>query len=338
MKKKKLISYALSLILCTSAAAQAPSPEAFNLSSNSFANFGKKYGMVLINNMPYVKLTVGKADGLFVLDFGSNISSIDTNNFDCGVKPIGTVDPQKTKLTVDNFDFYGAGFYFWFRPSLANLSGMKQAGLLGTDAFMANVYTLNYAGQAIYQSYKANFPDDNFLKAAGFKPASTAKHYSNSFANLEDPQTTFNIPTVPVKIGTVQALAQVDPGFNDGDFYHSININEALYQALVKANIPLNKMTEQVNPISSCGGNEPVVGYQLGKGYTFSVTCTDGSSVLVTPDVFLFVKHAPADVLKACGGVGAWSVPGAQFGASFLKQTKVIVFDPFSSLVWFYTK
>lgn len=42
---------------------------------------------------------------------------------------------------------------------------------------------------------------------------------------------------------------------------------------------------------------------------------------------------------KDCGGIGTWQqIPAAQIGASLLFDAKKLVFDPFKSWIWFYTK
>jgi len=329
MKKKSSIIILTCVLFCFGGSYAQTKPD--------LTRFGKSYGMVLISNMPYLKLTLGKADGFFVLDFGTNGSSLDTNGFDCHAIPQGTIDATHSKLTIDPFEMYGGSFYFWFRASTVNLPNVKQAGILGTDLFMQKVYTLDYMGQFLYESDKSMFPSDGDLQKAGFKASSTKLHYSSDFNKLEDPAHTFNIPAVPVKIGSISALAEIDPGYDDGAFYHTVNINNALYQALLNANIKLISVPG-VKPITSYGGNEPVKAFRLAPGFTFSVIAIDGTPIILTSDVFLFLKQGSPEVIKAAGGIGAWNVPGAQFGASFLKESKVIVFDPFSSQVWFYTK
>jgi hypothetical protein len=166
----------LVILLIEHAKAQPQQPTAdFNVSN--LKSFGRRYGMMLINNMPYLKLNVGNTAGLFVLDFGSNISSVDSTGFDCGVMPQGTIGSGRTKITVNDFSLYSSGFFFWFRPAAVDLPGVKQAGIIGTDSFMDKVYTLDYLNQWLYQSDKAGFPGETYLKTTGFKAASTKGHY-----------------------------------------------------------------------------------------------------------------------------------------------------------------
>jgi hypothetical protein len=47
----------------------------------------------------------------------------------------------------------------------------------------------------------------------------------------------------------------------------------------------------------------------------------------------LFVKRTPSEAAR-CGGIGTWSVPAAQVGASVLAELGLVVFDPFASRVW----
>ena len=47
----------------------------------------------------------------------------------------------------------------------------------------------------------------------------------------------------------------------------------------------------------------------------------------------LFLKDSPA-AIQACGGIGTWSEPAAQLGASFVNDGTLVV-DPFSQRLWF---
>ncbi len=131
---------------------------------------------------------------------------------------------------------------FFVRPTTISMpAGIKQAGIVGTDFLSEYVFTLDYMNQWVYKSVEKGFPMDAELIADGFKPASSKGYYSNKYSNLINPET-INSPVVAVKIGTVAAKALVDPGLDDYAYYHTVNINKAFYDQLVKANIKLIKM------------------------------------------------------------------------------------------------
>jgi len=295
--------------------------------------------MILIKNCPYVHVHLDNGQGLFIIDFGTNGSSIDVQGFDRDVMPHAKKDSLingEHFLTFQKFDLDVGDAAFYVRPTTAAMpDGMKQTGIVGTDFLSDYVYTLDYMNQWIYKSVKPLFVKDSILLAAGFKPASSKGYYANDLSQLHP--NTVNCPVVPVKIGSVSAEALVDPGFDDFVHYHSININQAFYNALIKANIQLVPMNEKPESLSTCDSavRELVTGYTLAPGTTFSIICKDGRSILISSDVHIMVKETP-DAAKGCFGIGSWGVPGAQIGASFLKEAKIVIFDPFSSTVWFY--
>ena len=61
-----------------------------------------------------------------------------------------------------------------------------------------------------------------------YTPVSTIGYYSNNYNNLHFSNCTPNIPTIPIQIGNINAIAQLDLGFDDIIHYNSININHGL--------------------------------------------------------------------------------------------------------------
>ncbi len=300
--------------------------------------FGEKHAMPLGSQMPFFKAAVGKYEGYFLLDYGSTASTIDPNAF-IGGKPEQVAG---TTNQFDDFNFFGP----WGRVTLSvqnhsNIQGLgsiKQAGILGNDFLSLGIFTLDYANQTLYKALENNFCADADLRAVGFKAVSSAGYFSNDKEKLNN-NCTPNIPTIPIKIGKVTAVAQIDPGYDDVLYKHSVNINQALYKSLLAGGVKLLAQPSNNFSLSTCvsGLSEAVTAYKLDKGSNFEITGTDGNPVSVTPNAFIFVKQTPAGA-KACGGIGTWQIPAAQFGASFLKDAKKIIFDPFQAKVWFYTK
>jgi hypothetical protein len=80
---------------------------------------------------------------------------------------------------------------------------------------------------------------------------------------------------------------------------------------------------------------EKVLAYRLEAGSVFEIMGKDGKGVMISADAIIFVKNTPSEA-NICGGIGTWKIPAAQIGASFLFDSRCVVFDPFSSTVWFY--
>ncbi|KJD35609.1 hypothetical protein PW52_07595 [Tamlana sedimentorum] len=298
--------------------------------------FGEKFPLKLGQATPYAKVSVGNIEGYFLVDFGTTSSTIDTNNFING-KPI-----VNSSNKYNNFNFLGnwgsVSLYHQNHKNIAGLTNFKQAGIIGTDFLTTNIYMLDYENNAIYKSAAFNFCMNETLISKDFKAASSVGYYSNDYTKLNN-DCTANIPTIPVKIGTISATAQIDSGYDDAKYRHSININRAFFNALIDAGIYLVENPSANITLSTCVGyySEAVKAYKLPKGVKFSITSIDGSPIFLTNDVNIFLKQTPPEA-QTCGGIGTWKIPAAQLGASFLMDSKKVVFDPFQSKVWFYTK
>lgn len=306
-----------------------------SLTAQDCDSFGVKRELKLGSLMPYTTVKIGNYDGYFLIDFGTTVSTIDLNGFNNGSpKPI-----NNTQNKFENFDFFGS----WGTVALnvqnhSNIQGIKQAGILGTDFLSLNIFTLDYTNKIIFRSDKQNFCSDSCLIRKDFKAVSTAGYYSNDPKKLNN-DCTSNIPTVPIKIGVVSAVAQIDPGYDDKLYRYSVNINQAYFDALIDANIILIENPNANFVLTTCIAelSENVKAYTLPEGVSFSIISTDGTSILINSDINIFLKQIPLEA-KKCGGIGTWQIPAAQIGASFLLDSKKVIFDPFNSKVWFSTK
>ena len=283
--------------------------------------------------MPYATVRVGAAAGYFVLDFASTRSTIDvTNGFTPGPAPqpkAGTADQ------FDGFDFFGS----WGTVTLLlqDHSGIRgtvhQAGIVGTDFLMFDVYTVDYEHAAVYRAERGAFCADDVLRAAGLAPLSTASYYASDPSRLA--QGVPNVPTVPVRLGTAQAVAQLDTGFDDGGYRHAVNVNRAFFDAIRAAGVALEAVPAASMTLSTCvpGQTETVTAYRTPPGVTFDFLAADGTPARSAAGVWIFLEETPAEA-RGCGGIGTWTTPAAQVGASFYVEAKRVVFDPFSSRVW----
>ena len=295
--------------------------------------FGPARPLVVSSHMPYATVRIGAAVGYFVLDFASTQSTVDlVKGFAPGPAPqpkAGTLDQ------FDGFDFFGA--WGTVRLELEDHSGVQgtvhQAGIVGTDFLMFDVYTLDYEHAAVYRAPRGAFCADAVLAAAGLRPLSTASYYASDPSKLGPGAS--NVPTVPVRLGLAQAVAQLDTGFDDARQRHSVNVNRAFFDAIAAAGVKLEEAPRSSMILSTCvpGQTETLTAYRPPPGVTFDFLATDGTPARSADDVMLFLKETPA-AARICGGIGTWTKPGAQVGASFYVDAKKMVFDPLSSRVW----
>lgn len=113
------------------------------------------------------------------------------------------------------------------------------------------------------------------------------------------------------------------------------------FRSIVDPVVPksIKKYPSAFPTLSTCvsGVSENVKAYKLPTGTSFAIIGVDGDPVVVRSDVHIFLKQTPLQA-KSCGGIGTWQIPAAQIGASFLIDSKKIVFDPYKSKVWFYSR
>lgn len=304
--------------------------------------------LVLSGKLPFIDVKVDGKKGAFLVDFASTGSAIDLEAFD--TPPVSS-DCDPTKLgqscTFQTFDFFGAWGKVYLYTSLlvAPDDTVRQAGVIGTDLTRLVAMSLDYADGRAYRAGSGELCSDDQLRAAGLVALSSEGFFAYNLATLKlnstvDATSTGNVsvpnvPTVPVMIAGVAALAQLDTGFSDKVVPFSVNVNEAMFDAIV-AKDPSSLVRDEARDqsLSTCAGvTEAVEAYKLSSAATLDmIDDTDGVARRWTKAT-LFVKRTPKAALK-CGGIGTWTVPAAQMAASFFVDSGLLVFDPFTSRVW----
>lgn len=299
---------------------------------------GESRSLILSSGMPYTPVRVQGHTGFFVVDLGADGSAISPSTF------LDGRGPQPLAGSIDRFagfDFFGP----WapLRLSVQDHSGIRgplpQAGLIGTDLLRGHVVTLDYANGLVRRTAAEHLCSDVQLRRAGFRSLSSRQYYGTASASLSCPAAPRtggcpNIPTVPVRIGASRAVAQVDTGYADG-LRPAMNINRALLEQLEATGVALIRDPAADLQLSSCvaGQSEPVLAYRLAGSTAVELIGADGMAVRELKGVTLFLKDSPTPI-RRCGGIGTWSEPAAQLGASFVNDGTLVV-DPFSQRLWF---
>ncbi|MGZ6092485.1 MAG: hypothetical protein ACXWUG_10720 [Polyangiales bacterium] len=308
--------------------------------------FGETKSIQLGANLPFVEVWVGTSasKGSYLVDFATTASTIDLAAF--STKPTATgCDPSKLgqSCTFADFDFFGSwgSVHLYTADHSGLIGGIREAGILGTDFLSVYSFALDYSGKKLSKSACG----DGELSAAGFAPLSSEGFYAKDYSKLKALSEVVsgasgglhvpNVPTVPVKIAGVSAVAQLDTGFADSLVHHSLNVNVAYYDAIVAA-APTALVRDSAKDLSlsTCVGvSESVEAYTLASGTTLQFVSTTGAIAHSFPDTVVFVKRTPP-AAKSCGGIGTWTTPAAQVAASFFVDMGVMVLDPVSSRVW----
>jgi hypothetical protein len=287
---------------------------------------GERRALVIARQMPLSSARVGGLEGLFVLDTATTSSTIDSHGF--------SAPPPRLPGTEDQyepFEFFGS----WGRVRLNEnhlhgLAGSQPvAGLIGTDFLSQHVYTFNYAEGVVHRADAREFCADDVMVSEGFKPLSTEGYYAADASRIMADVP--NVPTIPIRIAGVAAIAQIDTAFTDSMIRHSVNINRALLDKLVAAGAKLTK--GEGIPLSTCVPNVWETTYIYRGVARFEMMGMDGHAVRASDDATFLLKESPPAAHK-CGGIGTWKTPAAQIGASFYVDAGRIVFDPFTSRVW----
>lgn len=299
---------------------------------------GDTRSLIISSGMPYTPVRVQGRTGFFVIDLGADGSAISPGTF------LGGKGPSPEPGSSDRFrgfDFFGP----WspLRLNVQDHSGITgpvpQAGLIGTDLLRQHVVTIDYAGGLLHRSSPADFCDETTLRDAGFRSISSRGYYGSDPRRLSCPAAPPgspcpNIPTIPVRIGSSTAVAQIDTGYDDGRFSPSMNINRAWLRQLLAAGVPLERFPPADLTLSTCSGvAEPVLAYRLPPGRRVDVLAGDGAAAFSLEGVTLFLKDTPAEA-RRCGGIGTWRRPAAQLGAGFVNSGTLVV-DPVAQRVWF---
>jgi hypothetical protein len=303
------------------------------------ACLGDTRSLVISSGMPYTPLRVQGRTGFFVLDLGADGSAISPGTF------LGGLGPKPLQGRANTFA--GVDFFEPLAPVRLNVQDhssirgpLPQAGLIGTDLLRQHVWTLDYANGLLRRADRSRFCNDGILRQAGFQPLSSADYFGTDPTKLHcpsAPRQAFcpNIPTVPVRIGRSEAVAQVDTGYDDGLHAPSLNVNRAWFNQLNQS-VRLVPHPEANLTLSTCAGvSEQVLAYRLPADQAVELIGSDGSAVRRLQGVTLFLKDTPAPA-RRCGGIGTWDRPAAQLGASFVNDGTLVV-DPFSERLWFKT-
>ena len=299
---------------------------------------GETRSLILSRGMPYVPVRLAGRSGFFVLDLGSDGSALSPATLLGGASepaPLPAADGSYGPL-----DFFDPDLRV--RLALQNHSGIEglvpQGGLIGTDLLRDHVFTIDYGRALLQRASRGQFCSDAQLRSAGYSPLPSGGYFGSDPAALRCPAAPRsrpcpNIPTIPVRIGTVVAVAQVDSGFDDSLRPWSLNINTALLERLLATGLPLRRWQAADLRLSTCAGvDEAVQAWRLPPRTALEWLDQEGAVARRLEGVTLFVKRPPPEA-RRCGGIGSWDQPAAQLGASFLAGGSVSV-DPFTARLW----
>lgn len=298
----------------------------------------------LVNLSYKVKKNDKKSEGWFLVDTGTNFSSLDktlvtnsTGSFDSSIEEINFfVSINPFKVFLEDFER--------FRNST------RQIGLIGNDLISKSAYAFDFTKRRLYRSNFSSACDPETLTRVGLTSMPTDGYFSSDPAEeklfpLEHIRpsipnskhlTVANSPVIPIRIGNTDAVAMIDSGFDDKLYAFSVNINSALLTLANKRKETLIRAKDIPSiTLSSCVKGEKinVIAYRLLPGESLQLVSGNGAVIRTYKECVFFVKLVPPSA-RTCGGIGTWEIPAAQLGASFLKSFGTSVFNAQTHTVW----
>jgi len=261
---------------------------------------------------PYVRLTAKGVSGQFLFDYGSTKSSLTSIVFASSHGSLGAGD-----LSVPGFK---GGQFALERGGFSSLPSGPLLGTIGTD--LLSQLSVQFTAGSVFLG-KGTCPADR-LRALGFVPINQRGFFSSDIAAVDPGHA--NVPIVYVSFGGIRTFAQLDTGYDDLRYIHTIDINQALFDRLIVSGAELEQLDEL--RLETCEGSETRKVYRM-KNRHAVIEDEYAHPILATSDVVLSLKRP-----NGCGGIAAMSTPAAQLGASFLGSFGTIIFDGKSETVW----
>jgi hypothetical protein len=275
---------------------------------------GRRAARIAVPNgaSPYVELTADGKTGPFLIDYGATRSALSANAF---AGPEGAV--RKAAISLPGIE---QAVFHLARYDLLRQPEQGQLGVIGAD--LLSRLTVELTPSAVVLGAEPCRPQA--LLAGGLRPVDQTGFFASDLAKI-DPRRP-NVPVVFLRLGGVRAFAQIDTGYDDTAYAHSVDINQALFERLVESGIKLDRVGD--SDVWTCDGHERWPRYRV-EERPLTIENEHGMPIVQTDDFHLVVKRA-----NGCGGIADMAEPAAQLGASFLSLFGTVVFDPKNATVW----
>jgi hypothetical protein len=265
---------------------------------------GHSYPLSYSGGTPHIDIEIGGAAAHAMLDYGATKSSLRAKT----PAERGSIVRAATSLPL------GGESEFLVRHADADTDAIIGTDLLGR-------FTVALDAQTAALSTEPCEPAR--LKAAGFAPIGQHGFFAPDRTRVAKDRP--NVPVVFVELGGTRTWAQIDTGYADALYPHSLDINQAFHDELVAQGVPLTP--EGSVTVKTCAGFETRPIYSSSQRLV--IADQNGEPVAATGRYYLIVKPT-----NMCGGIATRLTPAAQLGSSFLNLFQSIVFDPHGETVW----
>jgi hypothetical protein len=189
---------------------------------------------------PYVRLALDGKTGPFLLDFGATASTV--------ARSVWNVSGSEIQLSGFTLPSFSRGT-FGLRDNTVSGPLGTVYGVIGTDYLALLTTELHYEEAGDQHVTVSPDPCRAELGSLGFRRISTRGYFSSDPTSLHAGES--NVPVIFANLGGIRAAAQIDTGYDDSVFHHTIELNPALFDQ-VSAAVPL----VQVGTVSirTCAG------------------------------------------------------------------------------------
>jgi hypothetical protein len=261
---------------------------------------------------PYATLSVGGRRGQFLLDYGATASSLSRAAYPAAGE----------RITFGDFTLPGPpGASFLLRDYGPIRAPGGQLGVVGTD--LLSLRTVDFDFRTGRVAIHFGGCDAALFRRAGMTPVSQKGFFSHDLATLAPGRP--NVPVLRLRLAGVDLRAQLDTGYDDAVYPHSLDVNAAAFARLKAAGLQMTE-TGSVRTVG-CGVAENRKVWRLEQ--PVGLVDDAGRVVRVFPAVHLTVNGS-----RQCGGIAVLDEPAGMLGASFLHTLGRIVFDPWNEAVW----
>jgi hypothetical protein len=264
----------------------------------------KTYPLSHSGGAPHIEIDIGGTPASAMLDYGATQSSLRAK----APADLGMLVRAATSLPLPGESEF-----------LTRQTDPRTDAIIGTDLLAHLTVALDATTAAISSAPCAAAR----MRDAGFIPIDQRGFFSPGRAHVASDRP--NVPVVFLRMGEAKTWAQIDTGYDDDLYPHSLDINQAYYEALIAHGASLKR--EGYVAVKTCAGFERRPVYSSHQPLV--ITNESGAAITEARDYYLIVK--PANI---CGGIAAQTTPAAQLGVSFLRLFQTIVFDPQAGQVW----
>ena len=256
---------------------------------------------------PQVRLDVGGVPRTVLLDTGTTRSLL----FDDAPGASAHVAATIGIAGLPAFDFK-------VRTNQFAPRGVENGAILGTDVLSKSSVVI--APETIEIS--AERCDPQRLAAAGFRRVDERGFFA------ADPALrgrVANVPVLPLRIGDMQAEAQIDTGYGDRAYPFSIDINQAMLAGLRLQGVALTRIGDV--KVFTCQGAETRDVFAAPAPLRLGAY---SEAPLAQTSTYVLIPKAP----NGCGGIADWTMPGAQLAARFLDLFAAVALDGPDAAIW----